>query len=559
MSNVEFTCPYMTGKIINFQLDFMTKNGSPILTKDTGLLYVGVCNLNPNIPVPCSKGLCKDWIKGLELNKKINGFPMLNEDAIQICQISGAIIKAKLKDTSKCAFIDTGEKLLAKINSAMNDVESNLSTSSINENTDYTKKESEKTLKQSDKEESLKADKNAAMFEQKVQNTIDYSYAVCGYKNCGRRDECEYIKEQYVLSSETLENASTQLRHNSSAKEIAYNEKCKLLKDETQTDWGEQAHHIISIRQIFAKFPELVKLANFYEYNINSEENCIYLPAVKKSYEIKEQLYKTAKAYEVMNITGMQWHSGGHSYKISREDFNRISDEKRNLLRCYEDVVTEEVKKFIIAYYFRDKSCCRYDTMDSKSKEIKKQRFKRRMDYISDKIYKKLDSFSEPKTSFPFYVSKLSMQYAYNVPKSGKIIYVEEKDSTIIYTKYHYTKHLKDSNNIILNEVGKFENVDDIKSLIVFCGNVKYFFVFNSSYKLPFEELSELYQIEIENNNLYIKNNSKTIYKREIGSYDKVDVLNKIRFFISERLMNDDDTYKAPQAVVLKRKRECGL
>lgn len=563
MSNVEFTCKFLAGKIIIFHLDFMVRNGSPILTKNTGLLYVGVCNFSPNAPVPCNKGLCKDWVSGLELNKKINGNPVLNKDASQICPKVGKI-KAKLISTSKCAVLDTGAKILSEqINDALLETENNLTSNGVNKNVDFGAEKTINAQHQNYKEESFATEKGepveAIADKQEQESTKDYAYAVCGYKTCSRRDECEYLKAQYELSPETLDNASIQLRKNSPEKENIYNNKCNPLMEETQSKWGNQAHHIISIRQIFAKFPELVKLAYFYGYDINSKENCIFLPSVFKNYEINEQQYKTAQAYEVMSVSGMQWHSGGHSYKISKDDFNNISDEKRNLLRCYEEVVTEEVKKLIIPYYFRDKSCCRYDKKDSSSKKAKAERFISRMNYVADKVYKKLDSFSEPKTSFPFFVSKLSMQYAYNAPRSGKFIYIEEIGSNIVFTKYKYTKNKKDDNNIILSEKGEFKELNDLNSLIIFCENVKYFFVRSDLYNLPFKELSEVYQVEIDNTNLYIKKEAQVRYKKEITSTDREEILNKMKFFISGSLMNDTDSYKAPQSVILRRKKECDL
>jgi len=99
-SNCMFMCPSLQGTITAAQLipTFNDGNGTA-LTQQTTLTGNGICAIltaaAQGTPTPCTLKMMSGWISGLELQKKINGIPLLNEDAKMMCPVGSVITVQK--------------------------------------------------------------------------------------------------------------------------------------------------------------------------------------------------------------------------------------------------------------------------------------------------------------------------------------------------------------------------------------------------------------------------------------------------------------------------------
>lgn len=539
MNNCTFVCPSLQGMISKNQMNCNFNDGTgSALTTNTTLTGNGICSILTaaanGTPTSCTLKMASNWISGIEMKKKINGISLLNEDAKMPCPIGSVIciqkpmppvipmISSNLGNLISGDFVNQIDKdnTLAKSDT---DKDNNLSETDANKN-DYTCTNQDDTDSQKENKEE-----------------ISEEYSLCSYSSCEKAETCPYMN---ALSTISTNGAAAKLRENSREKEAEYDEYSFRKMEENNVSWNNQAHHMISINAAYCKYPELVKLGNYFEYDINCKENCCFLPCWESGdgYGKKSLHYKKAQAYEVMKVSGLQWHVGQHSYRIDIPDSVKEKYRELRTMDCYNDRINKDVKSFLSECYQRFDGIC-----PENNYEVHKSWFIERMNALSEKIEKYLNLFiKNPKDSFPYFVSLESLRFAYEVPRSGKVILIYKTQTKWYFKRYKFVNNLKDP-DIQVELLGSKElaiaekhSNDTIKNMIIFCENVACFLIADEtqSFKLPFQ-----YNVHCQ----YIADSEKD--KKEIH----------FSAMLAELADSGSDEYEAPKAVVVKRMKECGL
>lgn len=335
---------------------------------------------------------------------------------------------------------------------------------------------------------------NALAEDKELENSSEtYEYALCDYMICPEKNTCEYLKVSHEASS--INNCSKTLRENynrqypNEALKFAVKTKENNLRS-SEGKWGDAAHHIISGNQIFGRHPYLVKLANYYGYDINSAENCILLPSTN-NFNGSKGIVKQANGYVAMDLMKMQWHVGHHDYSLDEDMVTIIHQYLKKIEHChvmyyknYVEAVEHEIN--ILESKYMKPSCRKKDYQN------KKIRFIQNINSISKRVAERIMAFEIGyKHSYPFYVSKEACMFAFNVPKKKKfvIVYKQEKykKTSFIALKLTVTRYKKDDYEIHFSADEPFI-VDDARSFIIFADNIKYFIILSSDYTLPWKE-----------------------------------------------------------------------
>ncbi|MDO5150468.1 MAG: AHH domain-containing protein [Oscillospiraceae bacterium] len=584
--NCEFRCQSLIGSISAMESTNVNKtyNNEMILTEMAQLTCLGSCKIltaaAQGVSTPCPNALAAvPWTpESKESSIKINGISVLNHMAKKICPVGGVVsctIKSPNNKLTKEINIESpffsnsfvSESLFHSKSDAINsitvdnnnssvksDVEEKVTDNGYNNKSDEIKKRENSTKKINDQD------------VENIDDVGDVEYTLCNYKKCKYSSKCEYLKASHIYVCNQQE--SQVLRKNSKEMFEKYDIKDKEIQEKSRLSWTAAAHHLISARAVFKEYPELVKLANFYGYDINCSENCIYLPTNnEKGYAAQESVYKKAEAYEVMSLTGLQWHTGQHEYKIDSEEFNNIDSELS--LKSYNEILHRYVEEKIIPI-FTCNQCCRYDVKGKFIKEQKALEFKNIMNNYSNEIRKKLEAFSVPKSSYPYFVSAESMRYAYNVPKSGKIIFAIYNNQNgndgwkLLLCKYSKLK--KHENNVTVSEVESiivdYNMHENISNIIEFCSNVRHFFIFDNKFNVefPFKYLCNSYYIKSENSEYTVYKDGKSLKKCTVDSRLKSrDIISETGNLISAILVEDTELYISPSKMIIERKKECGV
>lgn len=230
---------------------------------------------------------------------------------------------------------------------------------------------------------------------------------------------------------------------------------------------GNEAHHILSTNDVFkqksAQF--VVKLANYYGYDINSAINCILLAAnIDRSgnfkYVVEEK--KIEEKYRAMSVTGRQWHGGGHRFFV--DDCDKFEGD-------YATLVTKLLVEVM------DQLSDSYCRNDKRYYEVGKQEFIQKIEKTTDFIRKKLISFeNDPKKSWPYYVSAEAIQFAYGLPTISKFLVMRTSKGKIVVEKYVASRK-NAGNNTILFEIRAKSEFDiakkiELKKMIFFCEQI---------------------------------------------------------------------------------------
>lgn len=239
-------------------------------------------------------------------------------------------------------------------------------------------------------------------------------YALCDYKNCTKADECKYLSTSHCVK-ETNESKNAKDLRNNLGKDMfdLYAQECGDIATISYESYLYKVshHHIVPVNQCFKSFAEIVKLANFYGYDINKAENGICLPTMNTGYN-KQTLEERKKiAFNAMQTMGKQWHKGGHQYscKISA----KIDGVLTRPFLHYKDAVDKELMSYSIK--LTDEMKCRTENFEKQSEE-----FTKIMDHICEKIAKKLRHFEDDaRKSYPCYISKFAFYYAFQEELTG--------------------------------------------------------------------------------------------------------------------------------------------
>lgn len=534
-SSTKFRCN-LSNTVLFFADDRSSKifsDGDRILTTRTKLFPNGVCTCpyNPQPGLPCTVNGSVKWSKTSSKIKN-NSISLLTDDSFAkpfTCAY-GATLKS-------IAFLDSRISEIKDFHVAF---KQNFENSSHKNDV---RKSSEKTTKFIESQNQLNVDLQGneqnnllTVTEDKVVDEVlpDVKYAICDYKNCKDKKNCEYLK-----SSLNIGNSSQHLKRNyikqypdiyeKQKKELIRQYK-ELRKNKHYLSCIHTFHHIVPGNQVFGmkdrngefKFGILIKLANYFFSSdgdgefINCAENCMLLITSRKKTKISSDLFKDvkhSKAYLAMESLKKQWHEGGHSYTLDQDtlldikkyfdknpvEYDCLADCNGNFVVSYSNLVSEELEKFQNKY--TRKQC------PAKNFEVNKQKFKKDFTKIVGNLLEKnksekgirdyLTDFElSPRKSFPFYVSKVAIEYAFKIPKRFKVIIIYLENNVLYAKKIVLSRFLKNDNKLFIQkELDKTRfasNFDFIK----FCENVSFFFVdsgLRNQFKLNFNPRSDNY------------------------------------------------------------------
>lgn len=171
---------------------------------------------------------------------------------------------------------------------------------------------------------------------------------------------------------------------------------------------------MIPAKQCYTKLHRIAAMGQSVGYNINGEQNGIPLPTVWNKYKVNGKSVNFGKIddenekdkirFAAMKATGAQWHVGNHHYDMpeAEDKTDDMTDEGELDHLPYDEVVLKELLK--IADKAVSKHLCEDDEQD---------KIKEKLDALCKKIETKLNNFNKnPKTSFPYYVSKWALKFA---------------------------------------------------------------------------------------------------------------------------------------------------
>lgn len=251
--------------------------------------------------------------------------------------------------------------------------------------------------------------------------------------------------------------------------------------------YGNAAHHILSTKDVFEreeKVKFVLKLANFYKYDVNEAYNCMILPGIdaygernKSEFHVTfsgmSETEKRAFKYDAMRSSKRQWHGGGHGHDF--ENDQNIS--------CYATEVTK-----LLYNYMRneDKNHCRAEPARY---EKDRERFLKRLHKVIDLVREKLISFEKNyKSSSPYYVSADAYYFAFCAVNKRILVFKKTEEGIEAY-KYAVNKG---NGRTSAEERGRRtfdpESRPYAKRLVLFCEQitVAYFDEVNGKIQLPF-------------------------------------------------------------------------
>ncbi len=259
---------------------------------------------------------------------------------------------------------------------------------------------------------------------------------------------------------------------------------------------GNAAHHILSTKDVLEqdKLKFVVKLANFYGYDVNESYNCIILPGLntyeernKGEFHVKfsqmPEFEKRKFKYYSMQEVGRQWHGGGHG-----RDF-----ENEHNISCY----ATEVANLLYTYMRKEtKGHCR---IEETCYEQDKQRFFKIIHHVIDLVRKQLILFeTDPQKSFPYFVSADAYDYAFRVFHIWVLVF-QKVDGGLEASKYVLSR--KQGKNYVDRRGRKRFDTGKRKSLarlVAFCEqiDVAYFDCGHGEITLPFK-ITNIFRVNL--------------------------------------------------------------
>lgn len=413
--NTKFQCK--NGNAVWFKPqngDFKVKiNGAEALLDDCILNIIGgprpgQCNLVPD-PTTGAPGVCSSAIlSGSWSNKSkvaVGNKNVLISDCSVSCPVGGSIVpfNPTLLSLNVMDGADTKTINIASLSSTCE--ESSSSEEALSNNNTRNDTNSIDPVNSSNKNSNNTENDNHNEQEENIENV---EYAFCDYKNCSKSKDCKYLKTSHNLVEEDESKNARILKINMGKDSFdLYAGDCSEIATSLYGNYMYSIahHHIIPANQCFKQFPEIVKLANFYNYDINKAENGICLPTMNEGYDKQPIELRKNIAFTAMRKLGKEWHKGGHKYSC------KISVDLDSVLPRpfvhYKDAVDKELTTFSIL--LNDDIKCRAENYEEQA-----AKFIKSMDHICERIVKKLRRFEDnPQKAYPCYISKLAFYYAY--------------------------------------------------------------------------------------------------------------------------------------------------
>ncbi len=413
--------------------------GSPILIKSSGVRGKAEQGFAPNISSISWQELYKDNAKAKETKTPALDTPDIPEisDVSEAAAIGGAVAGNFEQEDKK-----SGE----------------------NKNNKAVKAEAV-AVKENKAKENAEAKVEEKAKEQPKTNLI------CPYTDCEKCRGCAYPK-----ASTEVDNDSQKLRQSYAALDDVdkddYDRYYERVNEQYGTTrWTYAAHHIISGNQVFKPHPEIVRLANFYGYDINCAENCIFLVSKEDDYGSR---VKSVSAYDAMSEAKMQWHLGGHSYSFDAETLDMLykqiaaqtHTQPQRPLKNYMQLLSDELGK--MEQSLMSRRVCR-NTPQQKAAFIK------RMNNLAQKIKQHLAAFRyQPAQSYPYYVSKEAYLYTFSLPSTTKVIFAQSVPEGLkmqLFRVGRDKEQIKDKGSQIFS----MADVDSRRDCITFCTNAEHF------------------------------------------------------------------------------------
>lgn len=350
---------------------------------------------------------------------------------------------------------------------------------------------------------------------------------------------CKYVQtdDSHMLSAKKEDSSKQpgvilrdnyEIEFNSlSATRKGYRIVCNSLKEEydifCRIGCGNQAHHILSTKDVYEqdKLRFVLKLANFYGYDVNEAYNCIILPSYNSkaeraktefqvSFSKASNFDKRSSKYYAMRMSGRQWHGGGHG-----DDFENSQN-----ISCYATEVTE------LVYQCMRKESKNHCRIQEGCYEVDKKVFIGRLHKALNYVREHLIAFDvNPQKSLPFYVSRDAYEYAFEVANIRVLVF-RKSDTGIQSYKYMFTRR---SGNTYPDERGvkEFDISNELskKKLVVFCEQIDIAYIDSSKgiVNLPF---SIMHTINVDMRGIdvltYFKSNISAV-EAEIVDYEGPD------------------------------------
>ena len=406
----------------------VTHKNSTVLTTSAKLSGKGFC---PILKAPCQFQQTP-W-QLFDLTRKADGKNLLTDKTFCNCPI-GPVVKVR----AALAFGYQDGKFSAQTAPSvaslppLQDKKENISTQTDSLKTNNLQTPSSKLQPKNKQENEVDVAKNTVQ-EKNVESTEKVAYSLkclkCDKKNCKYRlDKFKDFSDEVKTSSAKLAgNYDKYLKTTDESKLNAADKSYKRsleMKDSfvLKDGWNYGAHHIIPANQAFAKFPELVKVATACGYDINCAENCIMLPAKEEGHGNFDADSKSDSAFAIMALTNMQCHLGPHEYKISEILAAQVHRHlgRRVKIKSYAELLREKLSKINLS---KDGEVCPKEIIASLNK-------------ISAEVREKLSKFKEnPKSSYPYYVSRRAYLYAFNDSTLKKFISAGRGGAKLIFKR----------------------------------------------------------------------------------------------------------------------------
>lgn len=220
------------------------------------------------------------------------------------------------------------------------------------------------------------------------------------------KDRCPFCHEKKVGHREELKRSNLEKKPESIPNDLG----CRNIDESCDYPYTTASHHLIPVRQAYARVRRLVRMGNSVGYDINNPKNGAPLPTYTRDvgrwdYTNLGPAKKQEIADGVMEATGKQWHVGHHRFdqKLEREG----ADKPRG------GEVTHEVS-YDSAVLRKLLGICDKAGKDLCEKASPGKSFEQKMNGLSEEISGHLKRFGgkNPMSCRPFFVSMRAVAYA---------------------------------------------------------------------------------------------------------------------------------------------------
>lgn len=418
--NVYFKCS--GGNAVYFKpvcgVSKVTVSGAAVLLEDcnlqlVGSIRLGQCPYTTNPATNSSPGPCLHWPffsgkwKSAEESITISGKHPLGSRSFIRCVAPLGVAEIKpFKPTCKLLTVDnSASRISVKIGALAS--ESAMDVSSPHQYAQTPGEGSGQVSAETREAQSPQETPSLDSGEDKQDSTpLSDEYTLCAMNRGEACETCEYRNTPHVPTETDESKNAAALTENMGSLPDSYIRETGRIKQlilETDKTYSTAHHHLIPVNQCFKGNPKLVKLANYYKYDINNALNGICLPSATDGYSGQSAERRREVAFYAMKKLKLQWHVGGHQTAIPEKVDARLP----RPFQSYKDYVDKLLDQFIERHF--KKAGCRAESYD-----IKARKFHADMDALCSNVRARVLKFSvNPRDPNCIYVSKMSLYYAF--------------------------------------------------------------------------------------------------------------------------------------------------